>query len=91
MASAFLNYALETSFVTANHTTYDIKGVMLMGSGGQFCYAYDTVTDLPTGSEKGREMWKYCTTGDRGPTPSCCPRNLTEDFYWRHPEEYLLR
>jgi hypothetical protein len=50
---------------------------------------YDSVTDLA-----GSEFWKAC--GDSGPggasngsrVGGCCPQNLTEDYYWRHPHEY---
>lgn len=80
MASAFLNYAHQTGFSTANKTKYSIKGLVLLASGGQFCYAYDTVADLVGLGKAGGEFWGACTTGDRGPTPSCCPQNLTEDY-----------
>ena len=86
MASAFLNYAHETGFVTANNTSYNIKGLVLLASGGQFCYAYDTVADLA--NQNASEFWKACTVSGRGPTPSCCPQGLTEDYYWFNPHEY---
>jgi hypothetical protein len=88
MASAFLNIAHNTGFKTVQGTHYVIKGLVLLASGGQFCYAYDSVHDLPVGTQAGSEMWTACTAGDRGPTPSCCPQHLTEEYYWRNPHLY---
>eukprot|EP01047_Picozoa_sp_COSAG01_P032036 COSAG01_NODE_2299_length_7961_cov_97.150979_5_plen_123_part_00 len=44
--------------------------------------------DLPVGTQAGSEMWTACTAGDRGPTPSCCPQHLTEEYFWRNPDLY---
>ena len=80
MASAFLDHAHRTDFVTAAKTQYNVTGVALLSSGGQFCYAYDTVADLA-----GSSLWGACTAAK---TYGCCPANLTEDYYWRNPHEY---
>ena len=78
MASAFLNFAHQTGFKTARNTSYEIKGLVLLASGGQFCYAYDTVADLV-----GSGIWQTC--GPQGSSAGssvggCCPQNLTEDY-----------
>jgi len=39
MASAFLNFAHQSSFITAGNTNYGIDGLVLLASGGQWCYA----------------------------------------------------
>eukprot|EP01043_Picozoa_sp_COSAG02_P050567 COSAG02_NODE_5211_length_4538_cov_2.567695_3_plen_289_part_00 len=43
MASAFLDYAHEAKFVTPKKTRYSIRGVVMLSSGGQYCYAYGSV------------------------------------------------
>jgi hypothetical protein len=52
----------------------------MLSSGGQYCYAYDKVADL-----KGSKFWSTCTAAKQY---GCCPSNLTEDHFWRHPQEY---
>jgi hypothetical protein len=39
MASAFLNFAHQSGFITAGNTNYGIDGLVLLASGGQWCYA----------------------------------------------------
>lgn len=81
MASAFLDHAHRANFITPNKTRYSVKGLVLLSSGGQYCYAYDTIADLA-----GSSLWSACNA-DAKPF-GCCPSNLTEDHYWRHPQEY---
>jgi len=56
-------------FITAKNTSYSMKGLVLLSSGGQFCYAYDKMSDLV-----GSEIWKTCTYAKQF---GCCPSNLT--------------
>ena len=58
MASAFLNFAHQSGFTTAAGTSYSTKGLALLASGGQFCYAYDTVADL-AGSDSQEEKGSF--------------------------------
>ena len=46
-----------------------MKGLVLLSSGGQFCYAYDKMSDLV-----GSEIWRTCTYAKQF---GCCPSNLT--------------
>jgi hypothetical protein len=90
MASAFLNYAHQTGFTTTtNKTRYTIQGLVLLASGGQFCYAYDTVAELA-----GSGMWKACGAGGSSAgsfVGGCCPSNLTEDYCaWTMPCEHSI-
>jgi|EP01043_Picozoa_sp_COSAG02_P060648 hypothetical protein len=80
MASAFLDHAHRVHFSTSN-TRYNITGIALLSSGGQFCYAYDNVASL-----SGSRFWETCTSDK---IFGCCPSNLTEDYYWRNPHEYV--
>ena len=83
MASAFLDHAHAAGFVTAvGRTKYIMRGLALLSSGGQFCYAYDNVADL---KRSPSTIWGKCTAAK---PYGCCPEGLTEDFYYRHPTEY---
>ena len=78
MASAFLNFAASSAFTTARNTSYDVKGLVLLNAGSQFCYAYNTVAELA-----GSKFWKACGPGGSSAGSSvggCCPANLTEDY-----------
>lgn len=85
MASAFLDHAHGQGFVTPTGTSYTMKGIVLLSSGGQFCYAYDQVAQLA-----GNSHWSTCTAAKKpyGLRFGCCPEGLTEDYYWRHPQAY---
>jgi hypothetical protein len=78
MASAFLDHAHEAGFATAHGTSYDIKGLVLLASGGEFCYAYDTIAELkalnPPG-KGGRELWQTCTAAKT---------TVRKSPFWRH-------
>lgn len=82
MASAFLDHAHRRQFTTGTSSAsrYNITGLAILSSGGQFCYAYDTVADL-----SGSSFWGSCTSAKMF---GCCPANLTEDYFWRNPHEY---
>ena len=42
MASAFLDYAHQVDFITPQaKTRYSIRGLVILSSGGQYCYAYE--------------------------------------------------
>ena len=45
MASGFLDYAHKQAFVTRNGTRYTVPGLVLLSSGGQFCYAYKQLSE----------------------------------------------
>ena len=79
MASAFLDHAHSAGFVTAHGTSYAIKGLALLSAGGQYCYGYNTISDV-----NDIIQWRTCK-----PTKvyGCCPENLTESYYWRNPHE----
>ena len=81
MASAFLGYAHSRGFVTAHNISYSMDGLVMLSSGGQFCYAYDKIGDLANASR----FWGKCTPSK---IYGCCPEHLTEDFFWHNPQEY---
>lgn len=86
MASAFLNYAHQKAFTTANYIRYNISGLVLLASGGQFCYAYNSASDIVNS-----KLWRACGAGGASAgsrVGGCCPQNLTEDYYWRNPHKY---
>ena len=56
MASAFLDHAHRTDFITPQKTRFNISGVVLLSSGGQYCYAYNTIADLA-----GSRLWDVST------------------------------
>ena len=97
MASAFLDYANKHNFATANGTNYVIQGLVLVMSGSQFCYAYDS--RCPAGTNQQRvcspelqnsSFWRACNASKKpyGTRFGCCPSGLTEDYFYRNPAEY---
>ena len=85
MASGFLDYAHKQAFVTRNGTRYTVPGLVLLSSGGQFCYAYKQLSEL-----RGNSHWTECSSAKKpyGTKYGCCPQGLTEDYYWAHPKLY---
>ena len=67
-------------YVTAHNTSYSMDGLVMLSSGGEFCYAYDKISDLANSS-----YWRQCAPSK---IYGCCPEHLTEDFFWRNPQEY---
>ena len=83
MASAFLDHAAKNGFATTGQktrTAYNVKGVVMLSAGSQYCYAYDTIAELA-----GSPCWSTCTASKIW---GCCPQGVTEDYYFRYPGEY---
>jgi PKHD-type hydroxylase len=80
MASAFVDHAHNSNFTTAHKARYNVQGLVLLSSGGQYCYAYGTIADLA-----GNAHWSACTSAK---IFGCCPSDLTEDFFWYNPQDY---
>lgn len=97
MASAFVSYVhtrasgsrlgTRSSFATERGTRFTIKGLALLSSGSQYCYAYDHAR-LPLLVKN--DHWSNCTSQKQpyGTRFGCCPSGLTEEFFYRYPEEY---
>jgi predicted esterase len=73
--------------VTERGTGFTIRGLVLLSSGGQYCYAYD-YDKLPVVVKN--KHWSNCTSQKQpyGTKYGCCPTGLTERYFYLHPEEY---
>ena len=77
MASGHLNYLLQHN--VSGHVP---KAMVLESNGGSYCYAFrpDQQAQL-----QSTQYWSGCTSWSNN---NCCPRGLTEQWFFQHPEQY---
>lgn len=78
MASAHLNYRLHRS---PNKPELP-QAMVLESTGGQYCYAFRPGQEATL---KSTPFWNECVEWS---TNNCCPKNLTEQYYFEHPDQY---
>lgn len=78
MASAHLNYRLHHN----SSQPALPQAVVLESTGGQYCYAFRPEQEPAL---KSMPYWNECVEWS---TNNCCPKNLTEQYFFEHPDEY---
>lgn len=78
MASAHLNYKLHRS---PNKPELP-QAMVLESTGGQYCYAFRPSQETAL---KTTPFWNECVDWS---TNNCCPKSLTEQYFFEHPDQY---
>jgi hypothetical protein len=99
MVSAHLNYLLqrnasgsqpqdeeaeeeEARLLQAGKPLHAPKAMVLESTGGQYCYAFRPTQEAQL---KSTAYWDECESWSNN---NCCPKLLTEQFYYEHAEQY---
>lgn len=79
MVSGHLNYLLQYN----SSSTHFPRAMVFESNGGSYCYAFRPQQEAEL---KLTPYWSSCNSWTDN---NCCPRLLTEQHYWQHPDEYV--